>query len=173
MTPRPTLPLAVTPPRAGLGRVLLCVLLAGLVLIPATVRVSEARRRRAVAPIQVRFLTYVADQGGPGEGHVQWRVALDGDKVVLDIADLTIPSGSYTSLDVDTALAPYRLKFTITGHSDDLKRIRTATRERPVRLSGYLRLDPTARFLMLDRVEPVANNDASATPGSVHNSLGN
>ena len=117
---------------------------------------AEARpgRFRPVAPLRVSMLAYVGDTQAGTSPEFTWPVLLDGAKVTLNVLRLSVTSGGATALDIDTALEPYRTKFTVTGKKEAVQSLRDSNASRPVRILGYLRLDPSGRYLMLDTVTP-------------------
>jgi hypothetical protein len=67
-----------------------------------------------------------------------------------------------TPLDIDAALAPYRVKFQLAGEPTALQHLVTAPPRQRLQIIGYLRLDPAARFLMLDTVRNIEATPTSA-----------
>ncbi|MBI1814871.1 MAG: hypothetical protein HYR72_07835 [Deltaproteobacteria bacterium] len=113
---------------------------------------SEARPRQG-GPIPVRMVAYVGEQVEGIRPEFSWVVVYEGEKYQLSVLKLSVLSGPTTSLDIDAAVAPYKVKFQIGGQNTAIKRFVSVSPRQQVTIKGYVRLDPNARFLMLDSVD--------------------
>lgn len=127
------------------------VLLACL-LVLLVVDVSNARMRR-VAPIRIRMVAYIGEKVEGARPNFSWLVTCQGKRYQLYVLELRVLGGNATPLDIDAALAPYTVKFQVAGDKTALAHFKSTPPRQQVLLTGYLRLDPAARFLMLDTVD--------------------
>jgi len=125
--------------------------LAGLLLL-LSVAGADARMRR-VAPLRVRMVVYVGEMVEGTRPDFTWTVTCKGKRYQLYVLKLTVLGGGATDLDVNAAVAPYQVKFTVTGEKTAVQRFTTAPARQQALLTGFLRLDPAGRYLMLDTVE--------------------
>ena len=63
------------------------------------------------------------------------------------------PQSGFTPLDIDSAVAMYKVKFQIAGDKKAIEHFAAAPPRQPVLMAGFLRLDAAARFIMLDTVD--------------------
>jgi hypothetical protein len=131
-----------------------------LMLLAASV--SEARPRPG-APIPVRIVAYVGEKVEGIRAEFSWVVVYEGERYQLSVLKLTVLNGTATSLDIDAAVAPYKVKFQIGGQDTAIKRFVSVSPRQQVAIKGYVRLDPNARFLMLDSVDFVLPPTPAAT----------
>jgi len=138
------------------------VALAGLVLLLA-VHPADARRRGG-PPLHVRLVAYIGETVEGTRPQFEWPVMYKGKRFELHVLELKVLSGRATPLDIDAAVAPYAVKFMLAGERTALQRFTNAPPRQQVLLIGYIRLDPAARYLMLDTVDVAYL--ATPTPGS-------
>ncbi|HUI25930.1 MAG TPA: hypothetical protein VL403_07570 [Candidatus Kryptonia bacterium] len=121
-----------------------------LLLLTAPV---AAGRIRIAAPIQVRLVAYVNEKVEGSRPDFEWPVTCRGKRYQLYVLNLQILNGRVTPLDIDAALSPYAVKFIVTGNKTTLQRFTNAPPRQQVLIRGYLRLDRSGRYLMVDSVE--------------------
>ena len=132
-------------------------------LLLLTTAAAGARMRRA-APVHVRIVAYV---GQPLEGarpDFTWTVSYKGQRFQLYVLNLQVLGGSLTPLDINAFVAPYTVKFQLAGEKGALQRFMAAPPRQQVLIMGYMRLDATASFLMLDTVDAAYLPTPSPTP---------
>jgi len=134
------------------------VLVALLVLV--SVGAAGARRRRAV-PIHVKIIAYVGEAVAGTRPDFIWPAMCHGKKYTLNVVKVVVLGGGVTPLDIDAAVAPYQVKFQLVGEETAVQRLIAAPPGQQLRIMGFLRFDPAARYLMLDTVE---NVEATPTP---------
>lgn len=113
---------------------------------------TEARMRRAL-PIPIRMVTYIGEKLEGIEPEFSWLVTCRGKHYQLYVLKLDVLSGNLTPLDIDAAVALYKIKFQVVGEKTALERFTAVAPRQQVVIMGYARLDPAGRYLMLDRVE--------------------
>jgi hypothetical protein len=113
---------------------------------------SAAARRRPGPPIHVRIVAYIGEAVEGTRPDFTWQVSYRGTRYQLYVLNLTVLGGRVTPLDIDAAVAPYQVKFQIAGDKTALKHFLAAPPRQQVLMMGYVRMDPAARFLMLDTV---------------------
>ena len=121
-------------------------------LVLLTVQATEARRRR-ITPLRVRIVAYVGEKLEGIQPQFSWTVTYAGKRYELLVLELRVLDGNATPLDIDAAVAPYRVKFMLAGEKAALERFVATPPRQQLLITGYVRLDPTARYLMLDTVE--------------------
>jgi hypothetical protein len=121
-------------------------------LVLIAVGVSEARPRR-IAPIRVRMVAYIGEKVEGTRPDFTWLVSYRGERYQLFVLKLTVLGGGVTPLDINAAVAPYTVKFQVAGDKTALRNFVTAPPRQQVLISGHVRLDAAARFLMLDTVD--------------------
>jgi hypothetical protein len=126
--------------------VLACMLLA------LSAGVSDARMRRVI-PLHVRIVAYVGAKPEGVRPDFSWTVTYKGERYQLYVVNLLVLSGNATPSGINAALAPYQVKFQMVGEKTALQRFVAAPPLQQVLMTGYLRLDPAGRFLMLDTVD--------------------
>jgi hypothetical protein len=141
-------------------------------LLLVTVQPAQARRRRIV-PLPVRIVAYVGEKLEGIRPEFTWTVTYKGQRYELYVLKLTVLTGGATPLDIDKAVAPYRVKFMLAGRKSALEHFVATPPRQQVLITGHVRLDPTARYLMLDTVEGPDTRTPSptsmgsgATPGA-------
>lgn len=120
-------------------------------LLAVTVGAAEARMRRPT-PIHVRIVAYIGEKVEGTRPDFTWLVTYRGKQYELYVLNLVVLGGRATPLDIDAAVAPYKVKFQIAGDKTALAHFVAAPPRQQVLIMGYVRLD-AARFLMLDTVE--------------------
>lgn len=128
------------------------VVFACLLLVVVIAGSAEARRRPA-RPIHVRIVAYIGEAVEGTRPDFTWLVTYRGKRYQLYVLNLTVLGGGVTSLDIDATVAPYEVKFQITGDKTALKNFVAAPPRQQVLMMGYVRLDAAGRFLMLDTVQ--------------------
>jgi hypothetical protein len=128
------------------------VLVALLVLV--SVGAAGARRRRMV-PIHVKMVAYVGEVVVGTRPDFIWPAMYHGKKYTLNVVKVVVFGGGVTPLDIDAAVAPYQVKFQLTGEKTAVQRLIAAPPGQQLRIMGFLRFDSAARYLMLDTVEKV------------------
>src|SRR5262245_25635513 len=91
------------------------------ILLFLTAAATQGFRARRVQPVRVRIVAYV---GGKLEGvrpDFDWVVAYGSKRYELYVLNLTVLGGSVTPLDIDAAVAPYRVKFQLAGEKTALQ----------------------------------------------------
>ena len=121
-------------------------------LVVVVIAGSAEARRRSARPIHVRIVAYIGEAVEGTRPDFTWLVTYRGKRYQLYILNLTVLGGGVTSLDIDTTVAPYEVKFQIAGDKTALKNFAAAPPRQQVLMLGYVRLDTAARFLMLDTV---------------------
>ncbi|HVO27844.1 MAG TPA: hypothetical protein VMW56_29895 [Candidatus Margulisiibacteriota bacterium] len=127
------------------------VLFACAFLVVVTAGSAEARRRVG-PPIHVRMVAYVNEPVQGTRPDFTWLVTYKGKRYTLYVLNLTVLNGRVTPLDINAAVNLYEVKFQIVGDKAALKHFVEAPPRQQVLMTGYVRLDPAARFLMLDTV---------------------
>ena len=123
----------------------------GLLLL-VTAGATEARVRRVV-PVHVRMVAYIGETVEGTRPDFTWLVTHQGKRYQLYVLNLVVLGGGLTPLDIDAAVAPYTVKFRIAGDKTAIEHFIAAPPRQQVLITGYVRLDAAARFLMLDTVE--------------------
>ena len=121
-------------------------------LLLVTVEVAEARVRRA-RPIQVRMVAYIGEKLEGTRPDFTWVTSYRGKRYTLYVLKLDVLTGSVTPLDIDAAVRMYQVNFQIAGDKTALAHFVAAPPRQQVLLTGFLRLDATARYFMLDKVD--------------------
>ena len=124
------------------------------VLLLLTVRASDARRLGLVRPIHVRVTTYVGAQPAGSRPDFDWVVAYGGKRYELQVLNLVVLDGAVLPLDIDAAVRPYRVKFQLAGDKTALQRFAATPPNQQIVILGYLRIDASGRWFMLDTVDP-------------------
>jgi hypothetical protein len=127
------------------------VLFACALLLVLTAGRAEARRRVG-APIHVRLVAYVNEPVQGTRPDFTWLVTCKGKRYTLYVLNLTVLNGRVTPLDINAAVNLYEVKFQIVGDKTAVANFLSAPPRQQVLMRGYVRLDPAARFLMLDTV---------------------
>jgi hypothetical protein len=124
--------------------------LALLLITPA----AEARRLRAPSlPINVRMVAYVGQKIEGARPEFDWVVEYRGKRYELFVLKLTVLRGGVLPLDIDAAVAPYRVKFQLAGEKNALQRFVATPPRQQIVISGYLVFAGGARYFMLDTVD--------------------
>jgi len=121
-------------------------------LLLVTAGATQARMRR-VRPIQVRMVAYIGEKVEGTRPDFTWLVTYRGKRYELYVLKLDVLTGSVTPLDIDSAVAMYQVKFQIAGDKQALAHFVAAPPRQQVLMTGFIRLDAAARFLMLDTVD--------------------
>ncbi len=127
----------------------------GKILMIATlllVAALPAQARRRVAPLHVQMTAYVGEKIAGMQPEFVWPAGYRGKTYTLNVVKVSVLSAGTSPLALDAALAPYRVKFQLSGEPTALQRLITAPAGQQLRIMGFLRLDP-GRYLMLDTVE--------------------
>ncbi len=111
-----------------------------------------AQAQRRVAPLRVRMTAYVGEKIATMQPEFVWLAGYRGKTYTLNVVNVSVLSAAKSPLALDAALAPYRVKFQLTGEPTALRRLITAPPGQQLRIMGFLRLDP-GRYLMLDTVQ--------------------
>jgi len=114
---------------------------------------ATAARVRRVRPIQVRMVVYVGEKVEGTRPDFNWLVTCRGKRYELHVLKLDVLSGGVTPLDIDSAVAMYTVKFQIAGDKQALEHFAAAPPRQQVLMTGFMRLDAAARFIMLDTVD--------------------
>ncbi|MFI5366346.1 MAG: hypothetical protein ACHQ4J_12055 [Candidatus Binatia bacterium] len=141
-------------------------LLFACILVLATAGAGQARRFQPLAPIHVRIVAYVGKTIDGTRPDFDWPVQYRGKRYELYVLNLTVLGGNVTPLDIDAAVAPYRIKFQVAGEKTALERFTATPPRQQIVINGFIRLDPTARYLMLDTVEGTPAVTPAARPSS-------
>ncbi len=139
------------------------VLSACVLLVVVTAGSAEARRRVA-APIHVRMVAYINEPVQGTRPDFTWLVTHKGKRYTLYVLNLTVLGGRVTPLDIDAAVNLYQVKFQVVGDKTAVKNFLSAPPRQQVLIMGYVRLDPAARFLMLDTVDAAYLPTPAPTP---------
>ncbi|HVN83552.1 MAG TPA: hypothetical protein VMW17_01780 [Candidatus Binatia bacterium] len=132
-------------------------------LVLLTVGAAEARRR-ARAPIRIRMAAFVGEKVEGTRPDFEWVATYKGKRYRLFVLNLQVLGGGVTPLDIDAAVRPYSVQFAVTGDKAKVARLIDAPPRQQLVITGYLRLDASGRYLMLDTVE--IGPGAPTTPGS-------
>ncbi|HSP97802.1 MAG TPA: hypothetical protein VL049_11225 [Candidatus Dormibacteraeota bacterium] len=131
-------------------------------LVVLTVWGAGAHMRRA-APIRVRMVAYIGEKLAGIRPEFTWTVMSKGKKYELYVLKLDVlMAGGPTPLGIDSAVAPYAVKFQVVGEKTALEKFRSIPPRQQVVLLGVLRLDGGGRYLMLDSVD--TGEPATPTP---------
>ena len=122
------------------------------VLLLFTAGAAAARMRR-VKPIHVRMVVYIGEKVEGTRPDFTWLVTSRGKRYELYVLKLDVLTGGVTPLDIDSAVAMYNVKFQIAGDKTALEHFAAAPARQQVLMTGYIRLDAGARFIMLDTVD--------------------
>lgn len=123
------------------------------------VTASASARMRMTRPINVQMELYVGAAPADAKPQFQWLVADRDGEYQLQIMKLSV-IGGVSALDLDAALKPYRIHFRIAGDPASVKRLTGAKPAQLLDVHGIARFQGGARYLMLDRVEPMPTVDS-------------
>jgi hypothetical protein len=128
------------------------VLIAGLIFtaLPAH------GRFRVQIPIPVRITAYVNEKLEGIKPDYEWLVADRQTEYTLYILQLTVLTGGVLPGDIDSAVAPFRVKFQLVGQDSALQAFKNTPPRQQIVITGYLQFAGGARILMLDKVEGAA-----------------
>jgi hypothetical protein len=125
--------------------------LALLLITPA----ADARRFHAPSlPISVRMVAYVGQKVEGARPEFDWVVEHRGKRYELFVLKLTVLRGGVLPLDIDAAVAPYKVKFQLAGEKNALQRLVATPPRQQIVIAGNLLFRGGARYFMLDTVEP-------------------
>ncbi len=110
-----------------------------------------------LVPVPVELTTYVGAPPAGVQPQFSWRVTYNDRAYVLNIVNLRVLSSRLMPLDIDAAVALYSVKFRIGGEKAALQQFTAVPPGQLVTLKGFVQLDPNARYLLLDAVEPTAD----------------
>lgn len=114
---------------------------------------AAAARLRRVRPIQVRMVAYINEKVEGTRPDFTWLVTYRGKRYELYVLKLDVLTSGPTALGIDSAVAMYKVKFQIAGDKTALEHFAAAPPRQQVLMTGFIRLDATARFIMLDTVD--------------------
>ncbi len=123
-------------------------------LVLLTAQVAQARARPAV-PVRVRMVVFVGEKVEGTRPDFTWTVSYRGKRYTLYVLNLLVLNGSLTPLDIDAAVSLYQIQFQLAGDKKALQKFLAAPPRQQVLIFALIRLNPAARFLMLDTVEVV------------------
>ena len=132
-------------------------------LLLLTAGATEARMRR-VKPIQMRMVAYIGEKVEGTRPDFTWLVTHRGKRYELYVLKLDVLTGGVTPLDIDSAVAMYKVKFQIAGDKKAVEHFAAAPPRQQVLMTGFIRLDAGARFIMLDTVDVGAKPTPAPTP---------
>ncbi len=147
--------LVMNAPRNRLGLRTFCVV-AGITGVLALADVATSMALPLV-PVPVQLTTYI---GAPPAGvrpEFSWRVTYNGRPYTLSIVNLRVFSSQLMPLDIDAAVALYKVKFRIGGEKAALRQFVGVATGQLVTIEAFVQLDPNARYLLLDDVEPATD----------------
>src|SRR5437870_4968205 len=96
-------------------------LFASVLLLTAVA--TEAFRPRLRPPIHVRMVASVGMKPEGVRPEFDWVVFYGGKRYELYVLHLTVLGGNVMPLDIDAAVAPYRVKFQLAGEKTALQRL--------------------------------------------------
>ncbi len=121
-------------------------------LVLLTAPAVEAHVRAAI-PVRVRMVAYIGEKVEGTRPDFTWTVSYRGKRYRLYVLSLLVLNGGLTPLDIDAAVSLYQIQFQLAGDKKALQRFVAAPPRQQVLIFALARLDPAARFLMLDTVE--------------------
>jgi hypothetical protein len=125
-----------------------------VLLVLVSVEVAGARRGRVV-PIHVKMVAYIGEAVAGTRPEFIWPAMYQGKTYTLNVVKIVVLGGGVTPLDINAAVAPYRVKFQLAGERTALQRLVAAAPGQRLQIVGFLRLAGAGRHLMLDTVEKV------------------
>lgn len=121
------------------------------------VALSSAALAQTAAPasILVRIEGYVGAQSPAANLLAKWRVNRDRDVYDLQVTQLLVLTGDAKPADIINALRPLSPAFSLAGNPKVLQLFTDAPANRKMAITGYLRIEPPIRELVLSKVEPM------------------
>lgn len=113
---------------------------------------AEARLNR-IAPIRVRMVVYIGEKAPGTRPDFTWKANYRGKRYNLYVVKVLVLSGPVTPLDIDAAVSPYQSQFQLAGDKTALQHFVAAPPRQQVLINALIRLDASARYLLLDTVE--------------------
>jgi hypothetical protein len=110
-------------------------------------------RRGLVVPINVHIIGYVGAAPAGMRPEATWVLRDPHGEYKLYIEQLIVSPNGPSTLAIDSTLSPYGYRMQVIGDRETLERIRALQPNQRIVIDGLLRLQATARFLMLSRVE--------------------
>jgi hypothetical protein len=138
-------------------------LLAVLLLLLAAPGPAQSRPLTK-QPLSVRVDGYVTSKPEEAPFEVDWTVRLKGENYRLYVSKLQVLTGNAAYYDVIRALEPYRPALTIAGDDRQLDLFATAPHGQKISITGFIRFNGGARYLMISDIEYIGQPEAADAP---------